>query len=329
MPDKFGKVEVIPSHGDDLTRRVSEALQNCGALEGVGADTRLAVKPNFTYPFYKAGVTTSPRVLRAVAGALREYTPHITIVESDGASRAWTAEQAFAGHEVPAICAELGIKSTGLTALERRKATASVAGREVEMELPRMLLDETDFLVTVPVPKVHANTGVSLGFKNQWGCIPDIKRVKHHADLPHKVLAVNKLIRAKVAVFDGTNFLNRSGPMDGDPVAMDLVIAGPTGAATRVCCEIMQIDPRGVAHLKLAMRDGLMPSDMASVEVNVDIARIARKFDLKRTPLDWVSYAIFQSAVVSRICYDSAASKFLHDVLYALKGRPKDFHPEW
>jgi uncharacterized protein (DUF362 family) len=323
-------VEVFSArHGQELAGRIAGSLERCGLLKNVTADTKIAVKPNLTYPFFKPGVTTSPLVLRAVVGALRQFTPHIVIVESDGCSSAWTAEAAFAGHEIPEICKDFDITCRGLTGLERRVATTTVAGREIEMELPRLLLDETDFVLTVPVPKIHVMTGVSLGFKNQWGCIPDAKRLKHHAEFPHKVLAVNKLIRSRVAVFDGTTFLNRTGPMFGDPVPMDVVVVGETGDATLACCSVMQIDPATISHLRLAIAEGMMPGDVAAISIRGDAAHVSRRFYLQRKPLDWVSVAFFHSAAATKLCYDSPAAKFLHDVLYAIKGRPKDFSPEW
>jgi len=91
-----------------------------------------------------------------------------------------------------------------------------VDSREIEIELPTLLVEETDFFITMPVPKVHAMTGVSLGFKNQWGCIPDVKRLRHHPDFVRKVIEINKILNTRLVVFDGTYFLNRSGPMSGE-----------------------------------------------------------------------------------------------------------------
>jgi uncharacterized protein (DUF362 family) len=192
-----------------------------------------------------------------------------------------------------------------------------------------LLLEETDLFITVPVPKIHAMTYVSLGFKNQWGCIPDVKRLKHHADFKYKVLAINRLLRTRLAVFDGSVFLDRHGPLAGDPVPMDLLIAGEVGVATRVCCKMMTVDPSAVPHLSLAMAEGMMPRTLDGIEMSTDIERLQRSFSLKRSVFDWVAYAVFQNRLATRILYNSAVAKPLHEVLYALKGRPRDFEAKW
>jgi uncharacterized protein (DUF362 family) len=223
----------------------------------------------------------------------------------------------------------LEVRAVGLTELERRTASVGIAGKEIVLELPRLLLDETDFFITAPVPKIHAMTRVSLGFKNQWGCIPDVKRLRHHCDFNRKVLAVNRLVRTRLAVFDGSFFLDVTGPLAGDPVRMDLCVAGEVGLATRVCCEIMEVDPSGVPHLELAMAEKMMPRTLEGCDLSGDIGKLQRPFRLKRSLSDWAAYAVFHSRLATELMYCSALAGPFHKVLYAIKGQPVDFKPEW
>jgi len=295
----------------------------------ISSNTTIAVKPNFTYPWYKPGVTTSPRVLRGLVAALKDYTPHITIVESDGGSNGWSALQAFEGHDVPTICSDLGVNSVGLTQIPRRLATVVVAGAAVTLELPTLLLDETDYFITLPVPKVHVMTTVSLGFKNQWGCIPDVKRLRHHPQFARKLIAANKLLRTRLAVFDGTFFLDKRGPMDGCAVPMNLLIAGEVGAATCACCELMDISPGSVEHLRLAISEGLMPERLRPEQCTVSINEHKRSFRLEPRALDKITRRIFRSRALTNLLYCSPLAKPAHDLLYLLRGKPRDFTPIW
>ena len=289
----------------------------------------VTIKPNFTYPWYKPGVTTSPNVLSALVSALRDWRAKVTIVESDGGSHAWRAEEAFAGHGVPEMCQRYSAKAINLSREERVAVATTVAGREISVELPRCLLEETSFFITVPVPKLHAMTRVSLGFKNQWGCIPDVKRLRHHPEFAHMVIAVNRLVRTRLAFFDGTYFLDRNGPMEGDPVHCNLLIAGDVGLASRVVCELMGVDPMLVAHKRLAISEGLMPSEVHPEQLNVPIEPLCRKFHLKRSFLDWIALGVFHSRLATRLFYDSEFAGPLHELLYWFRGRPKDFQPNW
>jgi uncharacterized protein (DUF362 family) len=295
----------------------------------ISSSTRIAIKPNFTYPWYKPGVTTSPQVLRAVVAALKDYTSHIMIVESDGGSNAWSAAQAFEGHGVPTICSDLGVKSAGLTQTPRRPATALVADTPITLELPTLLLDETDYFVTLPVPKVHVMTTVSLGFKNQWGCIPDVKRLRHHPQFTRKLIAANKLLRTELAVFDGTFFLDKRGPMDGTAIPMNLLIAGQVGTATCACCELMEVLPESVEHLRLAISEGLMPERLQPEQCTFPINEHKRSFRLEPRSLDKITRQIFKSRALTNLLYCSPLAKPAHDLLYLLRGKPRDFTPIW
>lgn len=64
---------------NDLGNAIRMALECVGVLEHLRVATRLALKPNFTYAYYKPGVSTSPQVIRETVKILREYTRHIAI----------------------------------------------------------------------------------------------------------------------------------------------------------------------------------------------------------------------------------------------------------
>ena len=85
---------------ESVEEDLAKALEWLHWSEIIPSNARVAIKPNFTYPFYKPGVTTNPAVLEAVVSLIRTRTDKITIVESDGGSYAWPAQEAFAGHHV-------------------------------------------------------------------------------------------------------------------------------------------------------------------------------------------------------------------------------------
>jgi uncharacterized protein (DUF362 family) len=316
---------------ESLRPTVIQAMKWIGWRDIVAPDARVFLKPNFTYPFYKPGVTTSPAFIEAVVATLAERTSHITIGESDGGAHSWTADEAFEGHHLAKIRDEFGARLVNLSRLPRERCTATVAGRAVTVELPAELLHETDVFITLPVPKVHVMTGVSLGFKNQWGCLPDVKRLRYHHAFSHTVVAVNKLLKPKIALFDGTFFLNRSGPMAGDPVEMNLIVAADDiGAGSLACCEIMGIDPGPIRHLQMARREGLFPESLAESALNKPIGEfIGRRFTLERTLLNWATLGAFNSRLVTQLLYDSPLARPAHQLLYLVRGTPKDLTPQW
>ena len=255
---------------------------------------------------------------------LRERTPHITIGESSGGYHSFPAEAAFESHGLYDLHDRFGVEVVNLTNLEAETVTGMVAGRPVEVRLPKMLLDGVDVFLTLPVPKIHTNTTVSLAFKNQWGCIPDPMRLREHAQFAEKIVLINRVLKPALVLFDATYMLDRSGPMIGSPVRTNYLIASDDpGAGSLACCRIMNIPPSTVRHLRLAQSEGMMPESLSGVELNQPIEPFCKhRFTLHRTAVNWVSYAAFHSEFLTRIVYDSNAADRLHRALYSVRRNP-------
>jgi hypothetical protein len=75
----------------------------------------------------------------------------------------------------------------------------------------------------VSLSRIHCMTGLTLSYKNQWGVVPDTMRLRRHYVFDDAIVAINRALRPAVLA-DGTFFLDRSGPMEGDPVPMGLIL---------------------------------------------------------------------------------------------------------
>jgi uncharacterized protein (DUF362 family) len=316
--------------GDDLRAAVRRSLEGAGILDRVKAGTRVALKPNFTYPYYKRGVTTSPQVIREVVLALRERTDRIAVVETDGGYGAWQATEAFKGHHLYEMERELGIEVVNLCDEPREPLRYRSGGAELELPLPTRLLRETDVFITMPVPKIHCMTGLTLSYKNQWGVVPDTMRLRRHYVFDDAIVAINRALRPAVLA-DGTFFLDRNGPMEGDPVPMGLILgATDPGAFDRYVSQLMGWSWRDVPHLRRAASLGDLPADLRelSFDVHPDEAR-TRTFRLERTPRNWIALAGFKSRFITWFGYESWFGRGpLHTLLYAIAGKPVKPKPD-
>ncbi|MBI4634955.1 MAG: DUF362 domain-containing protein [Candidatus Rokubacteria bacterium] len=304
-----------------LVERIRTALEWLGIRDLLRGKRSIFIKPNLTWPDPTPGVTTTPAFIEAAVLALRDYGVDITIGESDGGYHSYKAEEAFAAHGLYDLMTRYGIHVENLTKLPAVICRQEVDGREVTVELPRLLIEETDFFITMPVPKVHAMTGLSLGFKNQFGCIPSPMRLRYHPDFAHTIVAVNMLLRPRLALFDGTYFLDESGPMAGKAVAMNLLVAATDiGSGSRACAEIMGIDPWTVRHFVVARRVGLFADSLAGVRLNEPPSKFfSHRFTLERSLLSEFTRRMFRSRIGTRLVYDSALADPLHEALYILR----------
>ena len=309
--------------GDEanLRDRILESLDWIGWENIVKSGAKVFVKPNLTWSFHQPGVTTTPEVIEAIVSVLQARTPNIIVGESDGGYHSFKAEQAFKTHGLYDVADKYGIKVVNLSKTESEYVEMEVNSRKVGIELPSLLLHEIDVFITVPVPKIHAMTGVSLGFKNQWGCIPKTMRLMNHPEFNEKIIAINKLLNPKIVIFDGTYFLDKNGPQSGEPVYMDLIIASnDIGAGSFVCCKIMNIDTDKIKHFAVAQEEGMFPSSLDEVVLNDSVENFnGRRFRLEKNLLNRIASIAFNSQLGTKLVYDSTLADPIHQVLYTIR----------
>ncbi len=305
----------------ELSTTLAQGLEWLGARQIVYPNARVFIKPNLTWKRPIPGVTVTPSFLRALIESLLPLTPNIIIGESEGGQACFQAEEAFLSHGLYDLRDEYGIQVVNLSKGKHELANALIGGEEVSVELPTLLLHEVDVFITLPVPKIHSMTGASLGFKNQWGCLGDKNRVTQHPRFDKAILAINKLLKPKLCIFDGTFFLDYTGPMIGEPVPMNLVLMGDdVGATSLACCEVMGIDPMSITHHRLAKSEGMFPDSLNQVECNLSPKEHRkRQFRLKRSLLNYINLAAFKNIAINRLFYDSTAANFLHEVLWHVR----------
>jgi len=280
------------------------------------------LKPNLTYPEPRPGVTTTPAFIETVIRVLKSRTDRIYLGESDGGYRSWPGEMAFVSHGLPEICDRYGVRLVNLSRLPTREVTLQTGSRrEAKVRLPALLLDEIDSFVTLPVPKIHFVTVVSGALKNQWGCIPDNMRIRLHPIFTEGIYALNRVLRPKLVLADATYMLNRSGPMHGDPIEANLLLAADDVVAHDLAmCDLMGIPIQQVSHLHYASRlSGI--NGLSEIRLNMMPAQLRpRAFYLKRTLRNYVVVFAFDRPWAIKLLWDSKAGDFIHKVLYAVSG---------
>jgi hypothetical protein len=149
-------------------------------------------------------------------------------------------------------------------------------------------------------------------------------RVTQHPIFNSAILALNKLLKPRICLCDGTYFLDQNGPLIGEAVPMNLVIAGnDIGATSRVVCDIMQIDPLSIGHHRLALREGMFPASLQEITLNRPPAEFVKHtFRLHRTYLNYLHLAAFRNVWLNKLFYDSIFADALHEFLWFIRRHP-------
>ena len=303
-------------------KAIQKGLEFTGISNQISSSTRLFIKPNLTFPTYKPGVMTSPAAIEGAIQVLRELTPHIYIGDSDsGGYNRFSMDEVYNATGIADYAKKFGVKVINLSHEAKRPIIFQYKNRTFELLLPRLLTDEIDVMITMPVPKVHANSGVSLTYKNQWGCIPENEdRLRLHPYLQHVVLEVCQACKTEFAIVDGTFGLNVNGPLRGKPVRLDwLLVANQLGAGARVVTELMQIPLESIPHLNYAKERGLVP-DLDQIDRNQSLSAFKKeKFYLQREWTDIPGLITYRSPFFAYLGYFSPLADILHKILYVFR----------
>ncbi len=280
------------------------------------------IKPNLTFPHYREGVMTRPISVENLICALKDYTQNIIIGESDGGGyNKFSMENVFEKTGLADIAKKHNVKLVNLSKLPSMDISFEYKKKLISVPLPTLLLDDVDLFITMPVPKVHANTGVSMSIKNQWGCIQDPSmRLQLHPFFKKVIYEINQALRVGVSFIDGEFGLTRNGPMRGDPVKLGwMLLADNIICADIVCCKIMGIDSSRIDYLNFYGKNQRVPKIEEMVFNQNYKIFIGPQFYLKRDFWDYPGLFAFRSSFLAYVAYHSPFADILHKGLYLFR----------
>ncbi|HSR11772.1 MAG TPA: DUF362 domain-containing protein [Thermodesulfobacteriota bacterium] len=256
-----------------------------GAVSAVGGMGRFVkpgdlviLKPNLVISMgAETGATVDWRVTKAVADLVKEQGGRPVIGESCGT-----------GGDTEKVFQKTGytqLREKGYEVVDFKKienVEMSIPGAKViEKVLIPTLVRDADVIVNIPKMKTHDQIPMSGALKNMKGALAEKEKNRLHKDgLNQGVAEINALLKPKLVVFDGIIAQEGLGPVFGDPVEMDLILAADDPVAVdAVVCRIMEIDPKEVLCIGYAEEMGLGTSDPERIEiVGRKIEEVRRRF---------------------------------------------------
>jgi uncharacterized protein (DUF362 family) len=261
---------VYVAHGGGPYGNTRQAL--CRADLTPVRGRRVLLKPNAgRVASAGSGIVTDPEVVAAAIDAFRQAGAEVAVGESP----------------IVGVRVAEAFAAAGITAI----AAARDCPRFVELQVPegqairslRVCPDvlEFDFVVSLPVMKMHMHTGVSLAVKNMKGCLWRRSKVELHmlppvpdSDIKSLDVAIADLasvLRPHWAIVDGTVGLEGLGPSAGRPKPLDVVVVSRDAfAADAVACQLMGTAADAVPHLRLGAQRGYGVIDLDRLAVTPD-----------------------------------------------------------
>lgn len=249
---------------DGIETAAHRVIEQVGGMQSVLGDAKIAIiKPNFVAGRNaETGSTTSFALLKAVAEEVRSCGAEPVLCESPGTEFDREATYTILG--VEQFCTDnniriLRIDPEGGTEdwVELHPAGAKKLRR---FSIPRILNEAC--LINLPVLKSHVVSMMTLGMKNPMGLLPrPDRRAMHTFGIDQSIVDMNLGIRPALTIIDGSVGQDGEGPLYGDKADLQVLVAGRDSLAVDlVACQLVDVKPRAIPHLKLALEQRGKPS---------------------------------------------------------------------
>jgi uncharacterized protein (DUF362 family) len=288
---------------DKIEEIVRNAIAAIGGLQKfVKPGDLVVLKPNLVISMTAdTGATADWRVSKAVAELVKEQGARPVICESCGTGgdtekvfeKTGYAELRNSGYEV-----------VDLKKIENKTVSIPDALAIRELKVPE-LVTQADVIISIPKIKTHDQIAMSGALKNMKGAIGEKEKNRLHKEALNEGIAdINLFLRPALTVVDGIIAQEGLGPVFGEPVEMNLIIAGDDLVAVdTILCQIMEIDPMQINHILFAEKTGLGTMDLERMEIiGEDINRIKHRFKAPEEDIKKIEVPGFKMVFNEKTC---------------------------
>jgi uncharacterized protein (DUF362 family) len=185
--------------------------------------TKIFVKPNIvSYEDYPT--TTHPQVLEAVLSGLSGCE---VLVGDAPAINAGRSNKILQNSPLKRVCDAHGVKLVNLYS-EKMKTVCSPRGYKVTVSTVPL---SCDFVISIPVLKVHGNVGLSAALKNQFGYLSRRDRIMMHCkikSISKGIAEVNASVPTSLFIVDAIETMVNAQECrhGGCPARLNAMLAG-------------------------------------------------------------------------------------------------------
>lgn len=258
------KNQILKIYGTDYKEMTRFLLEEADLAAHLPEKEKcIGIKPNLVAPTpADCGATTHPEIVAGIIEYLQERGYH-NIMLTEGS---WVGDKT--SDAIEACGYDKLIETYGVVFRDAQKEHG------VEMDcagLPLSLcqcVQEIDFLINVPVLKVHCQTKITCALKNMKGLIPNKEKRRFHAMGLHRPIAhLNAGIQQDFVVVD-----HICGDLDfedgGNPVVRNCVMAACDPVLTDAyVCHLLHYEVGEVPYIRMAEELGVGCADLEQAEI--------------------------------------------------------------
>jgi uncharacterized protein (DUF362 family)/Pyruvate/2-oxoacid:ferredoxin oxidoreductase delta subunit len=253
-----------------------------GLLGGIGLFARplekILLKPNLlTGAIAEKNVTTHPSVLKAMGTLCQEAGAKVNFGDSPGFG---SAAAAAAKSGLATAARAIGMEQADFSTPVQVSFNEALIVKQLVLAKGAL---ETDGIISLAKMKTHGFMRITGAVKNQFGCVPGIRKGEYHVKMPRAehfaamLVDINRYLKPRLYVLDGIVAMEGNGPGSGTPRRMNvLLLSSDPAALDAVFCRLIHMPPQFVPTMKPAVESGLGTWDEDEIEIRGDeLSRLA------------------------------------------------------
>jgi len=274
---------------DQVVTAIQKGVDMMGGISSfVKPGERIVLKPNIligTDP--DKHVTTHPAVFRAVGKLLKDAGVIVLYGESPSFGK---SEPNLRRSGIKQVGDELGFI---LADFDSGRSVSHKDALLIKKFVVANGVLDSDGLVSLPKFKTHGLVRFTGAVKNQFGCIPGLRKSQYHVKLPDPydfatmLVDLNTLIRPRLYIMDGIVAMEGNGPRSGRLKQLNvLLLSTDPIALDATACRIAHLDPEIVPTSKPGEKAGLGTYHVENIEFIGEALQsfVDKSFEVNRTP---------------------------------------------
>jgi len=257
------RVALIECPDYDSERVLQAVRKGIGLLGGIGrfvaANEKILLKPNcLSGADPQKNITTHPALLKAMGRLCQESGAMASYGDSPGFG---SAAGALAKSGLTAAAREIGMEQADFSTAVQVSFNEALVAKQLVLAKASL---ETDGIISLAKMKTHGFMRITGAVKNQFGCVPGVRKAEFHLKMPQAehfaamLVDINRYLRPRLYVLDGIVAMEGNGPGSGTPRNLKvLLLSSDPAALDAVFCRLVHMPRQYVPTMKPAALSGL------------------------------------------------------------------------
>lgn len=274
----------------NIEHAVNHAVELLGGVSRfVKSGEKILLKPNILVPDPPERCsTTHPEVLRAAAVLMKSAGARVLYGDSPGTG---STNWACRGAGYLRMMNELGAEQAEFKSGRVMVFEGGMQNKKFMIADPVL---DADGIISLPKMKTHSFQKVTGAVKNQFGCIPGLKKGQFHVKIPNAkffarmLVDLNQAVHPRLYIMDAVTAMEGNGPRGGTPRKVGLIMASADPIALDAAmCRIMNLDPALVPTITVGVEAGAGVMDPHEITIlGEDLGRyILDDYKVNRQPI--------------------------------------------